>query len=65
MIFSQVPKLKKTAPKFFVSMLTPRNFGGRYRKRLNTYVQGLRNGFHLGVAHSNADFEKVDFQKNI
>ena len=27
--------------------------------------QGLRNGFHLGVAHSNADFEKVDFQKNI
>ena len=29
------------------------------------YDQGLRNGFHLGVAHSNADFEKVDFQKNL
>ena len=28
-------------------------------------VQGLRNEFHLGVAHSNADFEKVDFQKKI
>ena len=29
------------------------------------YRQGLRNGFHLGVAHSNADFEKVDFQKKL
>ena len=27
------------------------------------HIQGLRNGFHLGVAHSNKDFEKVDFQK--
>ena len=29
----------------------------------NRYFQGPRNGFHLGVAYSNADFEKVDFQK--
>ena len=29
------------------------------------HIQGLRNEFHLGVAHSNADFEKVIFQKNL
>jgi len=32
-------------------------------ERRYIYSQGLRNGFHLGVAHSNIDFEKVDFQK--
>ena len=32
-------------------------------KLLYRYTQGLRNGYHLGVAHSNANFEKVDFQK--
>ena len=35
------------------------------RGKVDRHHQGLRNGFHLGVAHSNADFEKVDFQKNL
>ena len=31
--------------------------------KMNNNHQGLRNGFHPGVAHNNSDFEKVDFQK--
>ena len=36
------------------------NHGGKHQC---IYMQGPRNEFHLGVAYSNADFEKVDFQK--
>ena len=64
---------------FFLKILEPRYLspiptnmqGARIFRKKNVitldvnihYIQGLRNGFHLGVAHSNKDFEKVDFQK--
>ena len=50
--------------KFFVGIqiCIPRVCSKDQGPLFNRYFQGQRNGFHLGVAYSNADFEKVNFQ---